>query len=62
MAQLDGNIATPEQIRLECLKLVHRHDHPAETVIARASEFERYVQGSQAAERKQSRPAKANNP
>ncbi len=47
---------------MECLKLAHRHDHSPQEVVARASEFERYVQGGQAAERKQSRPAKANNP
>lgn len=51
----------PEQIRLECLKLAHRHDHTAEEVVARAEMFERYVQ-SQAPERKPGRPTKANNP
>lgn len=43
---------TPESIRLECLKLVHRHDRDAQEIVARATEFERYVQGSQS-------PAKA---
>jgi hypothetical protein len=61
MAQPDGNIATPEYLRLECLKLAHRHDHSPQDVVARASEFERYVQGSQAAP-KPGRQQKANNP
>jgi hypothetical protein len=52
----------PEQIRLECLKLAHRHDHTAEMVVDRAKVFERYVQDSQAADRKVGRPTKATNP
>lgn len=52
---------SPEQIRLECLKLAHRHDHTAEMVVARAEVFERYIQ-SQAPDRKVGRPTKAPNP
>lgn len=51
----------PEQIRLECLKLAHRHDHTAEMVVDRAKVFERYVQ-SQAPDRKEGRSTKAINP
>jgi len=51
----------PEQIRLECLKLAHRHDHTAEMVVDRAKVFERYVQESQAPA-KAGRPTKAINP
>ncbi len=39
---------TPEQIRLECLRLVHRHDHTAEQVTARAKTYEAYVSGDTA--------------
>lgn len=39
---------TPEQIRLECLRLVHRHDHTAEQVTARAKSYEAYVSGDTA--------------
>jgi hypothetical protein len=51
----------PEQIRLECLKLVNRHDWPPDMVVERAKVFERYVQDSQAPA-KAGRPTKANNP
>ena len=51
----------PEQIRLECLKLAHRHDHTADMVVDRAKVFERYIQESQAPA-KAGRPTKAINP
>lgn len=53
-----------EEIRLECLKLAHRHDLDPERVVERAGQFERYIQGtsSQPVERKPGRPPKAMNP
>lgn len=52
---------SPEQIRLECLKLVNRHDWTADMVVDRAKVFERYIQESQAPA-KAGRPTKAINP
>lgn len=36
---------TKDEIRLECLKLAHRHDRKADDVVAHAREYERYVVG-----------------
>jgi hypothetical protein len=36
---------SPEEIRLECLKLAHRHDHAPATVIDRAKEYEAFAIG-----------------
>lgn len=54
---------TPDQqIRLECLKLAHRHDLDPERVVERAGSFERYVQSQPAAQPTAGRPQKAKNP
>lgn len=34
-----------DEIRLECLKLAHRHDRAAEVVVTHAKEYEDYVLG-----------------
>jgi len=46
------------EIRLECLKLAHRHDHDAEMVVKRAGEYEKYVTGSSATTPEKGRPPK----
>lgn len=33
------------QIRMECIKLAHRHDLSPQDVVARAGEYEKYVSG-----------------
>jgi hypothetical protein len=38
-------------IRLELLRLAHRHDHEASTIVARARDFEVYVFDDQAADK-----------
>lgn len=38
-------------IRVELLRLAHRHDVGADEIIARAAAFERYVYGDQAADK-----------
>jgi hypothetical protein len=43
MPEHDVNIPT---IRLECVKLAHRHDLDPKAVVERATEFERYITGS----------------
>lgn len=55
---------TPEQIRLECLKLAHRHDREPAQVVARAEEYERYVSSPLPAPEppRRGRPRKAGNP
>lgn len=39
---------TPREVRLECLRLAHRHDYPPVSVIERAKEYEAYVAGQAA--------------
>jgi len=47
MANPDVIIATtPESIRLDCLRLAHRHDLDPERVVERAEVFAKYVNGS----------------
>lgn len=47
MANPDVIIATtPESIRLDCLRITHRHDIDPKVVIDRAKELEAYVIGS----------------
>jgi hypothetical protein len=41
-------LTQPQQIRIELLKLVHRHDRKAEDAIAKAVELEQYVTGEAA--------------
>lgn len=45
---------TPEEIRIECLKLAHRHDRESAHVVATASEYEKFVTGDSS---KQDAPA-----
>jgi hypothetical protein len=42
MPEHDVSIPT---IRLECVKLAHRHDLDPKAVVDRAAEFERYITG-----------------
>lgn len=37
---------TAVEIRLECLRLAHRHDLPTETIVERAKGYEAYVSGN----------------
>lgn len=37
---------SPEQIRLECLRLVHRHDRTPDDIVDTARTFENYVAGT----------------
>lgn len=47
MAKPDAIIATtPENIRLDCLRLAHRHDFMPADIIERARAFEAYVTGT----------------
>jgi hypothetical protein len=64
MAPTDGIIPTLEFLRLECLRLAHRHDFPAGTVIDRAREFEKFVVGTTAPSRPVTAPkgTKKDNP
>lgn len=39
----------PAEIRMECLKLAHRHDFTADQVVERAKQFEQFVTGGQPA-------------
>lgn len=39
---------SPEQIRLECLRLAHRHDRQPSEVIVTAKEYEAFVSGDTA--------------
>jgi hypothetical protein len=38
-------LTQPQQIRIELLKLVHRHDRDAGVAITKARELEQYVNG-----------------
>lgn len=62
-AQKDGNpVASKADVRLELLRLVHRHDKDAATVIARAREYEAYVQEEPAGKPAKARQGKGNAP
>lgn len=39
---------TPEVLRLECLKLAHRHDQPPAVVTARANDYVTWITGQAA--------------
>lgn len=60
MSQPGGSIATADYIRLECVKLAHRHDLDAKAIVDRAQVFEAYI-NSQTATRS-GRQQKATNP
>ena len=50
-----STMSTPQQVRLECVKLVYRHDRTSEDAIAKAEKLERFVLLGQPA------PAQAGN-
>lgn len=43
-------LTQPQQIRIELLKLVHRHDRDAGVIVGKAKELEQYVIGGADAE------------
>ena len=47
---------TLEEIRIECLKLAHRHDREAAQVVEHAKVYEKFVAGDSIPEVKQGRP------
>lgn len=51
-----------KDIRLECLKVAHRFDHEAQSVIDRAKAFESYVIGADRVKRAQSKVASKKAP
>lgn len=46
MSDTKNTSLSPDAIRLECLRLAHRNDKDAQSVVDRATEYERFVLGS----------------